>query len=110
MGKYDRTLRVVMWLDAFLSTALALLCVVASPIVATVGVPHHIVLGVGLAVVVCAVLLTAFGAITAIAIMLRVHSGDWSMPRDLRLPLPRQFRPGEVLGLTHPAQPRHGDS
>jgi hypothetical protein len=80
----------------------ALLCVVVTPIVVLVGVPHRIVLGVGLAAVACAVLLAAFGAITAIAIMLRVHSGDRSMPRDLRLPLPSRLRPGEILG------PRHG--
>jgi hypothetical protein len=98
MHRYDRTLRVVMWWDAFLSTALALLCVVASPVVAMFGMPHGIVLGVGLAAVGCAVLLAAFGAVTAVAFVLRLRSGDWSMPSDLRLPLPRQLRPGSILG------------
>lgn len=96
---YDRTLRVVMWMDAFLSVALVVVSVIASPIVATVGVPQRIVFTLGLAAIVCAVLLAAFGAITAIVLMLRMRSGQYFLPADLRLPLPAPMRP--VLATAH---------
>jgi hypothetical protein len=52
-----------MWMDAFLSVALVVVCVIASPIVATVGVPQGIRFALGLAAIGSAVLLAAFGAI-----------------------------------------------
>ncbi len=82
-----------MWSDAFLSVALVVGCVVASPIVATVGVPSSIRLGLGLAAIVCAALLAAFGAITAVVLMMRMSDGQYLLPPDLRLPLPGPLRP-----------------
>lgn len=91
--QFDRTLRVVMWSDAFLSVALVLVCVVASPVVATVGVPAWLRPALGATVIVCAALLAAFGAVTAVVLMLRMRAGDYLLPRRLRLPLPRPMRP-----------------
>jgi hypothetical protein len=90
---YDRSVRIVMWLDAFLSVALVVVCVIASPVVATLGVPRDVVFALGLAAIGCAVLLAAFGAITAVLLMLRMRAGQYLLPADLRLPLPRPLRP-----------------
>lgn len=92
-GRYDRTLRSVMWMDAFLSVAMVAICLVATPVVATVGVPDAVVQAVGMASIVSAVLLAAFGAITAVALMLRMAQGDFSLPRNLRVPLPPGMNP-----------------
>jgi hypothetical protein len=94
--RYDRTLRAVMWMDAFLSVALVVVGVIASPIVATLGVPQDLLFGLALAVVVCAALLASFGGITAILIMLRLRAGQYLLPVDLRLPLPAPMRPPPV--------------
>ena len=91
--RFDRTLRAVMWMDAFLSVALVVVGVVASPIVATVGVPQRVLFGLGLAALVSAVLLAAFGAITAVLLMLRMRGGQYLLPSQLQLPLPRPMRP-----------------
>ena len=91
--RFDRTLRVVMWMDAFLSVALVYVCVLATPIVATIGVPDRIVFALGLVSIVCAVLLAAFGAITAVVLMRRMHVGQYGLPPNLRLPLPPGMRP-----------------
>jgi hypothetical protein len=91
--RFDRTLRAVMWMDAFLSVALVVVGVVASPIVATVGVPQRVLFGLGLAAIGSAVLLAAFGAITAILLMVRMHGGQYLLPAQLRLPLPPPMRP-----------------
>jgi hypothetical protein len=91
--RYDRTLRAVMWMDAFLSVALVVVGVIASPIVATLGVPQGLIFGLALAAIGCAVLLASFGGITAILIMLRVRAGQYLLPVDLRLPLPAPMRP-----------------
>jgi len=88
----DRTLRSVMWLDAFLSAAVAVLCAVASPVVAAVGLPQRIVLALGLAAIGCAVLLAACGAVTGVLIMQRMRAGRYQLP-GLRLPLPAAMRP-----------------
>jgi hypothetical protein len=93
MRRFDRTLRVVMWLDAALSAALAVLGAVASPIVAAIGLPHGFVFGLGVAVIGCALLLASFGAITAGLLMVRVRAGQYQMPARLRLPLPAGMRP-----------------
>lgn len=82
-----------MWLDAALSAALAVLGVVASPVVAVVGLPHGIVFGLGLAAIGCAVLLSSFGAITAALLVARIRAGHYQMPARLRLPLPGAMRP-----------------
>ncbi len=92
-SRYDRTLRAVMWMDAFLSVAMVVIGVIASPIVATLGVPQRFVLALGLAAIVCAVLLAGFGAITAVLIMLRLRGGQYYLPEQLRLPLPGPMRP-----------------
>ena len=94
--RFDRTLRIVMWLDAFLSVALVVAGVLAAPIVATVGVPGGLRLAVGLLAIACAVPLAAFGAITAVVIMLRMRAGNYLLPSDLRLPLPPGMRPSLV--------------
>ena len=103
--RYDRTIRTVMWLDAFLSLAMVIAAIVAVPVVAGVGVPHAIVRSVGIVSIVCGVLLAAFGAITAVVLMLRMRDGDFLLPRELRLPLPAPMRPAGVL----PASGRHQD-
>lgn len=91
--RYDRTLRSVMWMDAFLSVAMVAICLVAAPVVATVGLPAAAVDAVGLAAIVSAVLLAAFGAITAVALMLRIADGDYRLPPQLRVPLPAGMNP-----------------
>lgn len=92
-ARYDRTLRVVMWLDAFLSAALALICVIASPVLAVFGLPHAVVLPLGLAAIGCAVLLAGFGAVTFVLIGRRMTTGQYRLPSALRLPLPAGMRP-----------------
>lgn len=89
----DRVLRAVMWMDAFLSAAMALVCVAASPVVATVAMPHAVVVGIVIASIGCAGLLAAFGAITGVLIMLRMRAGQYLLPPDLHLPLPAGMRP-----------------
>lgn len=93
MTRFDRTLRVVMWLEAFLSAALAVLAVIASPVVAAVGLPSSVAFAVGVASIGCAVLLAAFGAITAVLLVLRLRHGQYQLPPRLRLPLPAAMRP-----------------
>jgi hypothetical protein len=87
-----------MWLDGFLSVALVVICVIASPILATVGVAHRIRFGLALAAIGCAVLLAAFGAITAVVLMLRMQAGQYLLPVALRLPLPAPMRPRQLAG------------
>ncbi len=105
-SRFDRTVRAVMWLDAFLSLALVAVCIVASPVFATVGVPAAVRFGLGLTALACAVLLAAFGAITAVLLMLRMRAGQYLLPADLRLPLPRPMRPSFSSPKSHPATTR----
>jgi hypothetical protein len=92
--RFDRTLRVVMWLDAFLSVEVVAVGAIASPVVAVLGVPSSILFAVAMASIVCAVLLAAFGAITAVVLMLRMRDGHYLLPDDLNLrPLPAGMRP-----------------
>jgi hypothetical protein len=91
--RYDRTLRVVMWMDAFLSVEVVVISAVATPIVATLGVSQRIVYGLGVTSMICAVLLAAFGAITAVALMVRMSGGQYLLPPSLKLPLPSGMRP-----------------
>lgn len=91
-----------MWMDAFLSIALVVVCIIASPIMATVGIPQPIGTAVGLAALVCAVLLAAFGAITAVLLMRRMAAGYYLLPANLRLPLPKPMRPAALTPPKHP--------
>jgi hypothetical protein len=90
---FDRTLRAVLWMDAFLSEALVVVGVVTSPLIATVGVPTSLRFVVAVGAIVCGVLLAAFGAITAVLIAIRMRAGHYLLPPRLRLPLPPPMRP-----------------
>ncbi len=94
---HDRIIRIVMWLDAFLSVAMVVAAMLAVPLVAGLGMPHAIVRSVGLVSIVCGVLLAAFGAVTAVVLMMRMAHGDYLLPNNLRLPLPGPMRPAGVL-------------
>lgn len=82
-----------MWSDAFLSAALAVVCVLVSPILAIVAVPAGVLSAIGVTMAVLAVLLAGFGAVTAVAFTRRLHAGDYEMPARLNLPLPAGMRP-----------------
>lgn len=82
-----------MWMDAFLSVAMVVVCFLAAPIVAVLGVPRAVLFSVGMISVGCAVLLAAFGAITAVLLMLRMRDGDFLLPRQMKLPLPPGMNP-----------------
>ena len=82
-----------MWLDALLSLVVALGCIVAVPVVATVSVPSRIQLALGIGAAICAAVLAALGVLTAVFIMERVNAGQYAIPEKLRLPLPRFMRP-----------------
>lgn len=90
---YDKALSVVMWWDAFLSLAVALLAIVALPAVMFADVPRSVVIGVGVAAILAAVFLAGCGVVTAVLIGLRLRDGDDRLPEHLRLPLPRWMRP-----------------
>ena len=92
-GAYDRSLRAVMWWDAFLSLEAALLAIVALPVVMLADVPRSIAVGVGVAAIVSAIVLAACGVVTAILIGLRMRRGEDLLPSSLRLPLPAWTRP-----------------
>lgn len=82
-----------MWCDAFLSVAIVVVGVIASPFVAVLGVPHAAQFTLGIVTIVCAVLLAAFGAITAVLLGLRMRAGDYLLPPNLKLPLPAFMSP-----------------
>ena len=82
-----------MWMDAFLSVAMAGVCLLATPVVATFGVPPGIVFALGVSSIGCAVLLAAFGLITFFAIVGRMRAGQFLLPNRLRLPLPPRMNP-----------------
>ena len=91
--RYDGTLRVVMWLDAFWSAAATLIAIAGSLAVALLGLPHSAHLVVGVSTLVAAVFLAACGAVTGVLLMLRMNAGHYTMPPDLRVPLPRGMVP-----------------
>jgi hypothetical protein len=93
-----------MWLDALLSLVVALACVIAVPVVATVGVPSGIRFALGVGAAICAAVLAALGVMTAVLIMGRVHAGQYAIPEELRLPLPRFMRP--TFDVTPGSAPR----
>jgi hypothetical protein len=90
---YDRSLRAVMWWDAFLSLEVALLAIVALPIVVLADLPRSVTVGVGVAAILAAIVLAACGIVTAVLIGLRMRLGDDYLPASLRLPLPAWMRP-----------------
>ena len=92
-SRYDGTLRVVMWLDAFWSAAATLVSIGGSVLVALVGLPHGARVAVGVSALVAAVFLAACGAVTGVLLMLRLNAGLYTMPPDLRVPLPRGMVP-----------------
>jgi hypothetical protein len=91
--RFDRTLRAVMWTDALLSAALAIVCLVASPVVAVLGVPQRVLATLAVTAVGLAALLAGCGAITALLIVLRMRRGHYLLPERLRLPFPAVMRP-----------------
>jgi hypothetical protein len=91
--RYDAALRAVMWLDAMFSAAVAVLCVIASPVIAVLGLPRGVGTAFGLAAIGCAGLLAACGAVTGVLLMLRLRAGQYLLPARLRLPLPAAKRP-----------------
>jgi hypothetical protein len=91
--KYDRSLRVVIWCDAFLSAAAALLGAVVSPVVAVIGVPRGALTALGVTVLALAGVLAACGAITAVLLARRMAARQFLMPRALRIPLPAAMVP-----------------
>ena len=91
--RFDRTLRVVMWWDAFLSVALTGVAMIASPIVVGFGLPGAVVPALGVATLVLSGLLAAFGAITGVVLMVRMRAGHYNLPAGLHLPLPAVMDP-----------------
>jgi len=91
--RFERSLRAVMWLDAFLSAALALVCVVAAPVLASLGMPRSVHFSLGIGVIALSALLADCGAITFVMVAMRLHDGDTLLPSGLRLPLPSGMRP-----------------
>jgi len=91
--RYDGTLRVVMWLDAFWSAAATLVAIGGSLAVALLGLPSGASRAVGISALVAAVFLAACGAITGVLLMLRMNAGHYAMPPDLRVPLPKGMVP-----------------
>ncbi len=87
-SRYDGTLRVVMWLDAFWSAAATLVAIGGSLLVGLLGLPHAAHLAVGITALVAAVFLAACGAVTGVLLMLRMNAGHYTMPPGLRVPLP----------------------
>ena len=92
-SRYDGTLRVVMWLDAFWSAAATLVAIVGSLAVGLLGLPSGAWSVVGISALVAAVFLAACGAVTGVLLMLRMNAGHYTMPPDLRVPLPRGMVP-----------------
>ena len=92
-GAYDASLRLVMWWDAFLSLIVALLAIVALPAVMLAHLPRSVVVAVGVAAILAALVLAACGVVTAVLIGLRLRLGDDRLPERLRLPLPALMRP-----------------
>jgi hypothetical protein len=93
LQRFDRTLRVVMWTDAFLSAAVAVLAAAVSPVVAAIGLPSGVLAAFAGAALGCAGLLAGCGAMTAVLLVLRVRAGVYVLPAGLRLPLPAVMRP-----------------
>ena len=94
--RFDASLRVVIWTDAALSAALALLAVL-SPVVIVLPLPSGATTGVGLAALAAALVLAGLGAVTAVLLMMRMRAGHGHAPPGLRLPLPAAMCPAPML-------------
>ena len=90
--RYDRTIRAVMWLDAFWSVAF-ILAAVAAAVVAVAWTPSEVPAVLVAATFVSALVLAACGAVTGALLMVRMNEGHFYLPEDLRLPLPAFMRP-----------------
>lgn len=101
--RYDRILRVIMWLDAFWSVAFALVALLALPAVAVVDVPDGARQAIGIVAIVLAVFLALCGAITGIVLISRMRHGAYHLPSGMRVPLPRFMHP--ELGADSDAAP-----
>jgi len=82
-----------MWLDAFWSAVATLVSIGGSVLVAVLGLPHEARVAVGVGAIVAAVFLAACGAVTGVLLMLRMNAGHYTMPPDLRVPLPSGMVP-----------------
>jgi hypothetical protein len=91
--RYDRTLRVVMWLDALLSLAVVLVCLFALPAIVMLDVSGGPATSIGITVIALSVLLAGLGSVTGVALALRMNAGDFTLPAHLRLPLPAPLHP-----------------
>jgi hypothetical protein len=67
--------------------------VLASPLVATLGLPHQVIEALGVAAIGLAVVLAGLGAVTGVLLMRRMTAGDYLLPDRLQLPLPSMMRP-----------------
>lgn len=92
-SRYDGTLRVVMWLDAFWSVAATLVAILGTVAVALLGLPDGAERAVGVTAIVAAVFLAACGAVTGVLLLLRMNAGHYTMPPGMRVPLPRGMHP-----------------
>ena len=90
--RYDLTIRVVMWLDAFWSVAFVLAAPVAAAI-AIIWTPSDVPEVVVVATFVSAAGLALCGAVTGVLLIARMQRGNYYLPDDLRLPLPAFMRP-----------------
>ena len=90
--RYDLTIRVVMWLDAFWSVAF----VAAAPVAAAIAIiwtPSEVPETVVVSTFVSAAGLALCGAITGVLLIARMQRGHYYLPDNLRLPLPAFMRP-----------------
>lgn len=91
--RWDRTVRSVIWVDAVLSVTAVVVSIVAAPLVAVLGLPPAVLPALGVIVIGSAVVLAGCGAVTAVALMVRLRHGAYLLPRDLQLPLPPGLKP-----------------
>ena len=91
--RYDGTLRVVMWLDAFWSVAATVVAILGTALVPVLGLPDGAHRAVGVTAIVAAVFLALCGAVTGVLLLLRMNAGTYTMPAGMRVPLPRAMHP-----------------
>lgn len=90
--RYDASLRAVIWTDALLSAALALVAMF-SPLLVVLPLPAAGAITIGLVVLAAALVLSGLGAVTALLLAARMRAGHGHIPPGLRLPLPAAMRP-----------------
>ena len=90
--RYDLTIRVVMWLDAFWSVAFVLAALVGAAM-AIIWTPSDVPDVVVVSMFVSAADLALCGAVTGVLLIARMQRGHYYLPEDLRLPLPAFMRP-----------------